>query len=165
MRLARRVRGVVGMTAIWTVGWVLAMLPLRVWDSLDLPASQRLGHFLHGVGYSARWGALSGLSFALLMLLAERSGSLQDLRGWRLALWGTLAALVLPAILLVLAPANYPLSEPTPGMLLEALVWSAAFGGGSSIGILRVARGAAADRLADGDRDAPLPSVPLPPAT
>lgn len=95
----RRVRGLIGTTLLacipWTVLGLIAgvvlqfhLIPrLYFFPSYPLPG----GVIVVGGLVGAIIGAINGLTFGALLLAAERGRSLDDVRGWRFAAWGTLA--------------------------------------------------------------------------
>jgi hypothetical protein len=138
--VVRRSRAVVSVVLVWSAAWMLIHLPRLIVHVSGFPSSQQPTAVLHGLWHDAEWAAVSAFGFALCLLLAERGRTLRELRAWRVVLWGTLGALLLPAAQLVVAPAGYPLSDPTPALLWEVLWWSVLHGGGTALCMLWLAR-------------------------
>ncbi len=105
----RRVRGIVVSMLLWAVPWTLVGLAIGValtrmgvvWIS---PFPERLGvpGVLALIG--ATIGAINGLAFALLMMVAERKRTAETLSVGRVGLWGAIAtgavaALVFPPVI------------------------------------------------------------------
>jgi hypothetical protein len=54
------------------------------------------------------WGALSGAGFALLLMLAERRRTIEELSAVRTALWGATGAVTLPLVLVAVDVMSTP---------------------------------------------------------
>jgi hypothetical protein len=85
------------------------------------------------------WGALSGAIFAVVLAIAERSHTLAELSFARVAVWGAIGSLALPAGLTIadLVRTAFP-SEWR--FVLIALAIAAALGAGCAAGTLALAR-------------------------
>jgi len=85
------------------------------------------------------WGAVSGGIFAIVLMFAERRRSLLELATARVALWGAVGSLALPAALMVR-------DDFVRGVLIEGrlvflpLALIAALGAACAAGTLRIAR-------------------------
>jgi hypothetical protein len=97
-RFLRRIRGVIATGITWSIGWCVAFLGIGLftWPTLgDLPVVAASATF---------FGFISGVSFALILSVAERRRTLDQLSLWRVALWGfigTTALLLLLSLLLM----------------------------------------------------------------
>jgi hypothetical protein len=126
----RQLRGVLGITATWSVafagvGVVLALLLALALAANAVPPS-RVAHEHLFTGVVARWaiiGALSGVTFAGAVMVAERRQTLASLSAHRFARWGLAggaigAAAVAAAFIALVLPAG----------ALAASGWSLAVG-------------------------------------
>jgi hypothetical protein len=140
----RRLRGVLVAALIWAIVW----LPL----GLALPWLRRRppdqcvycppGFVIRFLTLWTLWGALSGAIFAVVLAIAERRHTLAELSFARVAVWGAIGSLALPAALTILdvVRATFP-SERR--FVLIALGIAAALGAGCAAGTLALARRAA----------------------
>jgi hypothetical protein len=143
--LIRRLRGLVasiaggalvGGAAGATLGliWLLAPGPKTITVTPNIPGGVVIVPMLWGTAV----GALSGCVFGILMMVAERSRGIQELRAYRVAMWAALAT--------------------APALRLGGGSWSlVAFGSGIAAGI-----GAVATLLAKRGRDHATVEVPAP---
>ena len=158
MSFLQRARSIISMAGVWAFGWMLLTLPFNIWESLSLPAVQRLGFILRVTSSWGMWGVLSGASFAVLLSVAERRLTIHQLSGWRLAIWGALGACVLPALIYVLGPDGYALSDASPAYAIWSFGITAAYGAVSAVTMLRVARGRTSPLLVTPVNAARLPA-------
>ena len=111
--LLKQVRGAVGITLFWTVMWCLLGVMVGTWRYLVAGFSDVIvdGHLvrLPAAPMISRivltwtiWGAISGLLFAVILSVAERRRSIDQLSSLRLCAWGALGAVALPGAVLVL---------------------------------------------------------------
>jgi hypothetical protein len=88
------------------------------------------------------WGAVSGAAFALVLALAERRRTIDNLATGRIALWGALGAASLPVALLAIDVVRTPagLLGYRWGFVALVLGVSAALGAGCASATLALAR-------------------------
>jgi hypothetical protein len=138
-RFMRRVRGVLGTAVTWSLAWVglgagfgaLAGLPLSFLLRMALNSSVA--------------GFVAGASFAVILSVAERNNSLEDLSLRRVALWGAGGGLLLSLI-----PMAFGVPVP---YLLGPLVINGGIGAGMATGSVVLARRAAGRRFIPGSSD------------
>ena len=88
------------------------------------------------------WGALSGAIFAVVLAIAERRHTLAELSFARVAVWGAMGSLALPAALTILDVVRAT-SPSEWRFVFIALGIAAALGAGCAAGTLALARRAA----------------------
>jgi hypothetical protein len=91
MLLIRRLRGILGTAVAWGLGWSAIALPIFI---AVVPGSTLFGRVLPALrmaSYAGMAGAVSGASFAVLVLVLERRRTLTAFSTRRAALWGALA--------------------------------------------------------------------------
>ena len=104
--ILRRLRGVLISTVLWTIPWAVLGLAIGLWltfgqsefvvtATLAIPGGLPAVTALAG----AIAGALNGLVFSLLVAVGERRGSVERIRPWRFALWGSLATFAVGALM------------------------------------------------------------------
>lgn len=86
------------------------------------------------------WGALSGAIFAVVLAIAERRHTLAELSLARVALWGAIGSLALPAALTIAEVMQTPFPPSEWRFVLAALGIAAALGAGCAVGTLALAR-------------------------
>jgi len=91
----RKLRGIIGTGLTWALGW--GVLFGGLWVALGSP----LGAVLEAVAGGAFLGAFAGGSFAVILSIAERRRTLEELSLRRVALWGGIGGM---ALILVLSP-------------------------------------------------------------
>ena len=100
MRLARWLRGALGVALTWAALWVLVGLAIyaviRTVDPGDIGPGEGLDRALPIL---ALVGFLSGLGFAALLSLVERRRTLRELSLGRVALWGLLGSAAVPLLM------------------------------------------------------------------
>src|SRR5262245_19822214 len=104
MLLLRRLRGVLGTALVWAIVWCLAgsaIIAPAVWwygkTHDEGPAS--FGEILLAVMMNlSAWGAVSGAVFALLLAIAERRRTVNELSMGRVVGWGPIGGAALPLI-------------------------------------------------------------------
>jgi hypothetical protein len=90
MRLIRRLRGVAGTGLAWVLGWSVIAWPIfLVLDRGGL--FTRLVQALRMASYAGLAGAVSGATFAVLVVTLERQRTLAAFPTRRSALWGAVA--------------------------------------------------------------------------
>ena len=125
-RLLRRVRGILGTAFTWAMAWmglgagigVLAGFPLRYLLPMELNNSVQ--------------GFIAGASFAVILTIAERHHTLEDLSLRRVGLWGAVGGLLLSFIPLAFG-------VPVP-YLLGPLVINVGIGAGMASGSVALAK-------------------------
>ena len=143
-RLLRRVRGILGTAFTWAIAWTglgvgigaLAGIQLSYWVPMALNG--------------AAAGFLAGTSFAVILSIAEKKQTLEDLSLRRVALWGAVGGLLLSFIPLAFG-------VPVP-YLLGPLVINTGIGAGMASGSVFMARRGVGRRLVPG-MDDPLLSL------
>ena len=95
----RRLRGVIGLSLTWGAVWATLFVTIfLVIAALD-PRSIDQGETLSlGAVIGAAYGFVTGVSFSTLLLIAERGRKLRDIPLTRVALWGAIAAAVMPLV-------------------------------------------------------------------
>jgi hypothetical protein len=96
----RRLRGIAGTMLTWSVGGGLlgAVAGAGLWVTVLLPRGHDVAirDLLLGMGMAgALAGAVSGVGFALVLAVAERRRSFDELRAWRVGACGAAAALAM----------------------------------------------------------------------
>ena len=131
--LMRRLRGVLMSMFFWAIPWAIFGVAVGFAFKLgyipyDIVAPRIVGGLpaLFGLA-GAILGAVNGLSFALLLLLAERNRGLESLRAWRVGAWGALATAL--TIWLALREPVVACVSAVPGFLAGAsALWLARHG-------------------------------------
>ena len=129
-RFLRRLRGIIGTGLTWAVGWtvintglvLLAGLPLRFFGAIALS--------------NLVSGFLAGGTFAVILSIAERRRSLEDLSLKRAAQWGGIGGIFLR---LAALPLILPVGLPLPSILMP-LVIDSLTGAGLASGSVALAR-------------------------
>lgn len=136
----RRLRGLLGIALLWAATWAVASLPLTAYTVGRLHAARVDAARLAAL-YTAWWaltGLVSGAGFALLLLAAERRRTVEALGAGRLALWGALAGLLLPAAML--GRSDVPTSGADAATLLTVFGAHVVLGALAAVLTLRSAR-------------------------
>jgi hypothetical protein len=145
----RRLRGILGVALLWAVAWLPLGLLLGLYSywregPMDFDASWPPGHFFSHVGwFLAFWataGAISGALFALVLAIAERHRTLRDLSTRRMALWGALGSVLVPAVLLAITARDFVYSGWWQESALTLLL-AGGLGAGTAAVTLRLANG------------------------
>ena len=89
------------------------------------------------------WGALSGAIFAVVLAIADRRHTLAELSLVRVAVWGAIGSLALPAAFTIVDVMRTTFPYPQWQFVLTALGIAAAQGAGCAAGMLALARRAA----------------------
>lgn len=134
--LLRRIRGIIGTGITWAMAWV------GLGAGLGALAGLNLGYLLRMAMGNSIGGFLAGVSFAVILSVAERNRSLEDLSLRRVALWGAGGGL---AISLIPLAAGIPVAY-----LLGPLMINAGIGAGMATGSVALARRAEGRRLVSG---------------
>ena len=133
--MLRRFRGAMTVAVGWAATW-LVVGALLGWPFQWFTATERTTTVL---GTWTALGGVSGFVFAQLLAWLERGRSIDDLRGGRVSLWGTLAGAGVPlglSLALVLAEPDSYLTAASASMF--ALM--GALGAGSAFATIRVAQ-------------------------
>ena len=172
MNLLRKVRGAIGTALTWALGWTpigaawAAYVWLSVRDALPPGAEPSLFRVLAVVvGAWALSGAASGAVFAGVLALAERRRRLEELPVSRVALWGALGGLAVPAAVFVALRVVYGVNAVYLSALLSSAAVSLSLGAASAAGTLLLARRAPEPALAAAADDYALLPNPDPPLT
>ena len=144
--MLRRIRGFVVMATLWALTWgfVGILTGLFRWyrgdliDVLPTPATVALAVIFSIARWFAVVGGINGLVFAVVIAIAERRQSLAALSLARFALWGGVAALVLPIVTTLIIV--YAFGPSDFGVSLTPLAEFLALGMASAAAILLIAR-------------------------
>jgi hypothetical protein len=143
-KLLRRVRGVLGTAFTWAIAWTGLGAGLGI--LAGIPFNYLIPMALNG----AASGFIAGASFAVILSVAERHSTLENLSLRRVALWGAVGGLLLSFI-----PMAFGVPVP---YLLGPLVINTGIGAGMATGSVFLARRAEGRRLLTG-LDDPLLSL------
>jgi hypothetical protein len=135
----RRLRGAIGLSLTWGAVWAALFVTLfLVIAALD-PRSIDQGETLSlGAAIGAAYGFVTGVSFSALLLIAERRRTLRDIPLARVALWGAIAAAVMPL-------ASLPADN-------RMIIFMSPISAALAVGMMALAR--RADRRAESEPDA-----------
>lgn len=140
-RFLRRLRGIVGTGLTWAIGWAGVNLGIALLSGLPLS-------FLGTVAISSLFqGFAAGGVFAVILSIAERRHTLEDLSLKRTALWGGIGGVLLR---LAALPLILPLGIPAPSILMP-LVIDGLTGAGFASGSVALARRAETKGIAGKD--------------
>jgi hypothetical protein len=141
----RRLRGIVGTGLTWAFGWTVINTGLILLSGLPL-------RFVGAVALSNLFqGFLAGGTFAVILSIAERRRSLEDLSLKRTALWGGIGGILLR---LAAIPLILPVGIPLPNIFIP-LVIDGLTGAGLASGSVALARRADGNLIeSDGRRPA-----------
>jgi lipid-A-disaccharide synthase-like uncharacterized protein len=97
--LLRRLRGIIGATAVGTAAWAGLgflfgiMVRFRLLPGIEVHLGPRdpLGVIATLTLLGAVVGFVNGLTFAILVTVTERGRTVAELRSWRVALWTAIA--------------------------------------------------------------------------
>lgn len=143
MGFARKLRGIAGMAALWSIGFVLFWFVLGTVIRLVDPPSIDSGEGPLGLApLFAALGAIAGTVFGVVLSFGERKRTLADLKLSRVALWGAIGGAAMPLLL---------------GKPLGNLAVFAPLGGLLASGSLLLARRAARAELQAAEPDRQLP--------
>lgn len=137
--LSRRIRGMAGTALLWSIAAVGIMaIKLAIAGTLgaQLPPPRFLG--LAVLGTAIR-GALSGVLFASVLVVAGRGHTLASLRSADMARWGAIGAVVLPAVTVALALSGVSDAFP-PRIAVLTLLEHSLLGAAFGLGTLSLAR-------------------------
>lgn len=141
-KLLRRVRGVLGTAFTWAVAWTGLGAGLGLLAGIPF-------HFLIPMALNgAAAGFIAGASFAVILSIAERHRTLEDLSLRRVAVWGAVGGLLLSFI-----PMAFGVPVP---YLLGPLVINTGIGAGMATGSVFMARRAEGRRMLTGLDDSLL---------
>lgn len=142
----QRLRGTVGMAVTWGAGWfggAVAWLTLALWG--EAPLDMILGVSV-GIGVA---GLVAGAGFAVVLGVAGRNRTLEQLRYLRIASFGALGAMLASSPLLMGIPLE---------LAVRVFGVAGALGAVSSVVTLAIAKAAGrrpVGRLGGGDPDVP----------
>ena len=143
----RRLRGILRTGLTWAIGWAGVTLGIALLSGVPL-------RFLAvGAISSLAQGFLAGGIFAVILSIAERRHTLEDLSLKRTALWGGVGGVLLR---LAALPLILPLGIPLPSILMP-IVFDGLTGAGFASGSVALAR-RAETRLIEG-QDGTLPAI------
>lgn len=141
-RLLKRIRGVLGTAATWALAWV------GLGAGIGALAGYNLSVLIQMALNSSVAGFIAGASFAVILSVAERNQSLEDLSLRRVALWGAVGGLLLSVI---------PMAFGVPvAYLLGPLVINAGIGAGMASGSIVIARRGGVRRFIPGAAESML---------
>jgi hypothetical protein len=161
-RVLQRLRAIFTTAMLWAGTWILAWTGLltifwllggRSGSLLDV---LRIGAVLWGA-----FGAINGIVFAVLLMLAERHRTLEQLSRTRVALWGALGGALFPVVLylpILAIPGFTVLGLSSGGAGVAAVLTSSLINGivGAAVATLhlslarRLPAAASAPQLTDG---------------
>ena len=140
-KFLRRLRGIIGTGLTWAVGWAGVTVALNLLGGVPL---QYLG--LIAVSGLVR-GFIAGGAFAVILSIAERRHTLEDLSLRRVALWGGIGgSLLLLSSMPIMVSMGVPVFSMLGGVVTSALV-----GAGFASGSVALARRADAKLIEGGD--------------
>ncbi len=133
-KLAKTIRGMLGVGLTWGVAWA-ALGALLGWTVLllrpqDIDAGESPGRIAAILGIA---GLISGAGFALALSLLERGRTLRDVSLARVALWGATGGAIVPLL------SSVPESQ---------MLWTCPLGAGLAAGSVAIARRAERKALA-----------------
>ncbi len=150
--LLRRLRAVLVTALIWAVLWIplsLAAGVIRYYRAprYDLitdinvpsPRPPALPIILGEASWWAAWAAVVGAIFAVILIVGERRRTISEIRPWRFACWGAVAAVGLPVSLVI----GYVVAEGPVTVTWDLpvlIVLTGIFGAACAAGMLRIAR-------------------------
>ena len=121
----RRLRGVIGTALTWAIGWGAVSAVLLAISGFSLGA---IGVLALGGMFT---GFIAGSTFAVILSIAERRHTLEDLSLRRVALWGGIGGIALSLLLAPLfATSGAPLGQILLGFVIDSLT-GAGFAAGS----------------------------------
>lgn len=144
----RRLRGLAGTAAVWAAAWgavgVIPSVTIQAfWFGRHGGAPLSLAVILPMIGWGfavwAVWGALSGLVFGIVVAIRERHRTPDGLSARRIAGWGAIAGLTIPALILVYTVTHAPAQALSLNMG-KILLFGALLGMGCGAGSLVAAR-------------------------
>jgi hypothetical protein len=141
----RRLRGIIKTGLVWAVGWggLYGAFLLVAW-AFGAEAQWDLSLVLRGVVFNVGGkGFIAGSSFGVILSILERHKKLEALSFKRIALWGSLAGLV---IIAKLGAISY----------LSPVIIYTVLGVGSATGTVALAKRASGRELPEGDDDSVL---------
>jgi len=135
-RILRKIRGMIGTGLTWAAAWIGLGAVLGALAGFPMGSLFRLA-LSNSVG-----GFIAGASFALILSVAERRRTLEDLSLRRVALWGAIGGLVVTSI---------PLAFGAPlAFLMGPLVINGGIGAALASGSVVMAKRADRRRLDPG---------------
>jgi hypothetical protein len=146
----RRARGAIGMGVTWAIGWALAGLLIGITSKVMpfIPLGWFFNSFDAPLPALAIPGFICGVFFSLVLGIAARRRTFQQLSMTRFVAWGVLGGLMVTVLPFALAGAGLATinAEVWP-LLLSFGGPLAIFGGASAALTLKLARGAEARAL------------------
>lgn len=135
----RRLRALLLTGIFWALFWLPIGIGLAIYGA-TLPKTDVVGpSTAEFLTVWMGWGALSGVVFALTLMIAERRRTLQQLSITRIAVWGGLGSMTLPLVVIIITRLASPTDDD---WILELLVlaFSAALGAACAAWTLAMAR-------------------------
>ena len=118
----RKCRGILGVAVTWGAMWAVVFALIAFVIGLIDPDSVDPGESgLRIARIGAVFGAVSGISFGIILSVAERRKTLRELSLARVALWGAVATAVYP-LLTPLPNGNVIIMSPIGAALAAGLV-------------------------------------------
>lgn len=104
MTVWRRVRGLVGITALWGliggfVGAAMYFVRYQPWPSREVHWDRVIEFLSRFVGAGALWGSICGLAFGIVIWSLGRRSSLQQISSRRFMAWGAMAGAAFPVLI------------------------------------------------------------------
>jgi membrane associated rhomboid family serine protease len=137
MSILRRVRGVLATALTWATGWTVIAWPVFYYLLPRVSGFARVTTALRMAGYAGLAGAVTGATFALMVVFFERRSTLSTFRTSRAAFWGAAAGSAYSIMLILRSPggAFEPASVLTAGGVVGAVL-----GGATAALMLRLAQ-------------------------
>ena len=139
--IIKRLRGIIGTGITWALGWAGALAALHLLTGASL-------QFIGQIALSGMVrGFIAGGAFAVILSIAERRHTLEDLSLRRIALWGGIGgSLLFVTTLPLLLQLGIPL-----GSILVPLAINGLLGAGFATGSVALARRAETTLIEGGD--------------
>ena len=143
----KRIRGAVGVGVTWAAMWGAVGAFLGLLDGVVMRGgSIQVGVLVDAVQTLSVLGFIGGGTFAVILGLAGRRRTFDEMSLSRFAVWGGLAASIMLGAGAILGGSVEQLVDPA-GLIVASIV--ALLGAGSAAGSLALARGADATELLD----------------
>ena len=148
--MLRWLRGILGTSVLWAAAWIpLGLVVTCIWVAVENNGSIPLSAIPYLAAAFAKWGAVSGAGFGVMLSIAEARGSVGTLKPGRIAAWGAIGAgLLTLSMPLVIAGFNASVLTTVIGAGLGALC-----AGGTLVAARRAPQLQEKERLALEDAD------------
>lgn len=156
MGLLRRARGILVTALLWAVGWTAIAWPVATYLLPRFSGMARLTTALRMASYAGVGGAVTGATFATLVVFLERRSTLATFSTRRAALWGATAGAFYAVLLILRGPAG---TTESPIVFTAAAAIGAVIGGASAALMRRLAHRADAVSAASANARAVSPAT------